>query len=117
MGTKLGPSLPGEAKGPLSRDRGCGWIKGVSRLPRDRQERWHGHRPGDVKGDGMCEKHGAWEVLGKEQRGCKYREEQAGRRGQRGVSKATSDGLPREAEELGLTLQAMGSHGGCYTGE
>lgn len=117
MGAKLGPSLPREAKGPLSRDRGCGRIKGVSRLPRDRQGGWRGHRSGDVKGDGTYKKHGAREVLGKEQRGCECREEQAGRRGQRGVSKATSDGPPLQAEELGLTLQAKGSRGGCYTGE
>lgn len=117
MGTKVGPSLPGEAKGPLSRDRGHGQIKGVSRLPRDRQEGWRGHRPGDVKGDGTCEKHGAREVLGKEQTGCECQEEQAGRRGPRGVSEATSEGPAHQTEELGLSLKAVGSHSGCYTGE
>ena len=112
-----GPLCPERPRGHFPETEGVAGSKEFPGCQETDKEGWHGHRPGDVKGDGTCEKHGAREVLGKEQRGCKCREEQAGRRVQRGVSKATSDGLPREAEELGLTLQAMGSHGGYYTGE
>lgn len=67
-----------ERPGGTSQRQRCGRIKGVSRLPVDKQEGWRGHRPGEVKAGGTCEKCGAREVVGKEQRGCECRQEQAG---------------------------------------